>query len=519
MANLASIPDAVRTCQQLITSWMPSIKEMLPKHITPDRMLRLARSMLVNTPKLATCTPVSLMTALAECSLLGLEPNTPLGYAWIIPFGNEAVLVPGYKGYIELMYRNPAVRCVNAGVVYQADDFDYDEGTAQFIKHKKAMGDRGPMKYAYSFAKVNGEHVIRVLTADEIMLHKQASRAAQSGAADCPWNNEWEFTMWQKTAILDIAKLIPKSRELGSFAEWDSRDRGHRSGNTIVEDLVADASGNTAPRMTSSPPPAPAATQAPPAEAAGKTEDKPPEQTQRKARNQRPGKSAPTPKQEESAPPAESEAPPPDGEDAPPPESWPEEAAPVELTKEQLDTKRLFIAQIEAFRTRLKGATTAYEIYKSFGYTGPDGVESETSIEKIQSVAEEFGRAVALEEAEAKKANQGNPVVSIAQLLILGQEVKDGKKPSGTLVSLQRDTVRVADLRNLKAGNTNIAEIKAFEGPGAPATLFVYNAEIKTDLPWLAKGVVINCKRVEIIKHSNGQIYSKIEKGDLEGAF
>lgn len=520
-----AVPDHVRSCQRLIEQWMPSIKEMLPQHITPDRMLRLARSMVVNTPKLAMCTPLSLMTALAECSLLGLEPNTPLGYAWIIPFKDEAVLVPGYKGYIELMYRNPLVRGVNAGVVYSADEFDYDEGTDQFIKHKKANGDRGVLKWAYAFAKVGGERVVRVLTADEVLKHKNASKAARSGDPQCPWNNEWEYTMWQKTAILDIAKFVPKSREMSTFIEHDSRDQGFKSGSTIVEELVSDAAGNTAPRMTSSP----AATQAPQEtrsvqneQAAPPAEEKPAEPA-RKTRNQRPGKAA-----KEEAPPAPQAA----NGDAPPDDigsigdvpSVPgggdnaAQDAPPDLDEEAQKTKRLLLDQIEGFRVKIKGETTAFEIYKALGYSGPDDVEKETDLNKLQSCAEEFGRALAEEEAEARRAQPTYEAVSVARLHVVDEEVKNGKKPTGLMVSLMPNQARVSDFADVKSNGKNLMQIKLFEGAGPPAEIFLQETE-KADLPWLSKSVLVNCPKITIIKHSNGRVYNMVAKGDLVGVF
>jgi recombination protein RecT len=61
----------------------------LPKHLTPDRMARLFLTALRTTPKLAQCTPDSFLASIMTLAQLGLEPNTPLGQAYLIPRKNN----------------------------------------------------------------------------------------------------------------------------------------------------------------------------------------------------------------------------------------------------------------------------------------------------------------------------------------------------------------------------------------------------------------------------------------------
>lgn len=53
---------------------------------------------------------MSFLAALMNAAQLGLEPNTPLGQAYLIPYKNKSVLECqfqiGYKGLIDLAYRN-----------------------------------------------------------------------------------------------------------------------------------------------------------------------------------------------------------------------------------------------------------------------------------------------------------------------------------------------------------------------------------------------------------------------------
>lgn len=67
----------------------PAIKAALPSVMTPERFTRITMSALSATPKLQTCTPQSFLGAMMTAAQLGLEPNTPLGQAYLIPFNNR----------------------------------------------------------------------------------------------------------------------------------------------------------------------------------------------------------------------------------------------------------------------------------------------------------------------------------------------------------------------------------------------------------------------------------------------
>lgn len=104
----------------------------LPKVMTPERFTRIALSALSNTPKLMECTRNSFLGALMNAAQLGLEPNTPLGQAYLIPYENrkkgvtECQFQIGYKGLLDLCYRSGEVASVQAQVVYENDKFEYD---------------------------------------------------------------------------------------------------------------------------------------------------------------------------------------------------------------------------------------------------------------------------------------------------------------------------------------------------------------------------------------------------------
>lgn len=72
----------------LIKAMEPEIKKALPSVITPERFTRMVFTALSSTPKLQQCTHQSFLGAMMQAAQLGLEPNTPVGQAYLIPYGN-----------------------------------------------------------------------------------------------------------------------------------------------------------------------------------------------------------------------------------------------------------------------------------------------------------------------------------------------------------------------------------------------------------------------------------------------
>ena len=111
---------------------------------------------------------MSFLAALMNAAQLGLEPNTPLGQAYLIPYNNKGVMECqfqiGYKGLIDLSYRNPQMQIISAQAVYENDDFSYELGLNPKLEHCPTLGERGEVRLFYGFFKlVNGGFGFEVL--------------------------------------------------------------------------------------------------------------------------------------------------------------------------------------------------------------------------------------------------------------------------------------------------------------------------------------------------------------------
>ena len=201
-----------KTMQQYIKSMESEIKKALPSVITPERFTRMTLSAISVNPKLAACTPRSFLGAMMSAAQLGLEPNTPLGQAYLIPFKNkgtdEVQFQIGYKGLIDLAYRSGEVELVQAHIVYANDTFECEYGLEPKLVHKPADSDRGePIKVYAMFKTKSGGYGFEVMSMDDVRKHAERySQAYKSGFS--PWKSNFE-EMAKKTVLKKVLKYAP----------------------------------------------------------------------------------------------------------------------------------------------------------------------------------------------------------------------------------------------------------------------------------------------------------------------
>lgn len=223
-----------KNMKQWIMTMKPEIEKALPSVITAERFTRMALTAVSTNPKLGECTPASFMGAMMQAAQLGLEPNTPLGQAYLIPFKNKGTLECqfqlGYKGQIDLAHRSGEFKNIEARVVHENDEFEYEYGLEPKLIHKPAMTGRGKPIYYYAvFTLVNGGFGFEVMSREDIENHaRQYSQAY--GTSFSPWKTNFD-AMAKKTVLKQVLKYAPIKTE---FARQVAADE------TIKTELSAD---------------------------------------------------------------------------------------------------------------------------------------------------------------------------------------------------------------------------------------------------------------------------------------
>ncbi|MET9321908.1 recombinase RecT [Streptomyces sp. NPDC003038] len=200
----------------------------LPSHVDTGAFLAAVRAAL---PGLVRCTPASLLQALLTCARFGLLPDGR--HAVIKAEGAQAVFVPMYQGYVELMYRSGRVGSVHVGLVHEHDEWNF-EPTAPApddFTHRPRVdlpkADRGPAILAYAFCWMTSGARSQVVVlsredAEEIRdEYSQAyRRAEETGAKNSFWHTDFN-AMWAKSALRRVHKVVPMSAELVQLIKAD----------------------------------------------------------------------------------------------------------------------------------------------------------------------------------------------------------------------------------------------------------------------------------------------------------
>ena len=226
---MAKVSNAVaerqNTLSHLIERQKGEIARALPKHMDPDRLARIATTVMRQTPQLGNADPASFLGALMTCAQLGLEPG-PLGHAYLVPFRNsktgttEVTFIPGYRGLVELARRSGQVQSVQAHVVRVGDHFDYEFGLNPRLEHKPA-GSEGDVTHAYAVIRYKDGGVdFDVMTVAEIEAIRKRSKASGNG----PWVSDWP-EMAKKTVLRRTLKTAPMSVEYQQAVAQDERLR------------------------------------------------------------------------------------------------------------------------------------------------------------------------------------------------------------------------------------------------------------------------------------------------------
>lgn len=225
-----------------LAGFLESIKgEMaraLPRHMTPDRMARVALTALRTTPHLAECTRESFAASIMACAALGLEPNTPLGQAYLIPRKNnrnggryECSLIIGYQGLLDLARRSGSVAGIQAFPVFEGDRFVVSYGLNPKLEHvpcdDQNREEPGRLTHVYAIVRLKdagSEPLFTVLSRAQV--EKRRNRGGSASGSFSPWQTDY-VAMSLKTAIREVIKWAPRSAEM---VRAETVELAHESG-------------------------------------------------------------------------------------------------------------------------------------------------------------------------------------------------------------------------------------------------------------------------------------------------
>lgn len=208
----SQVDHAFQDARHSLRKMRSQIEAALPEGMKVERLERITLNVLRENPNLLTCDRMSLLGAVMQCAVTGLEPG-PLGHAYLVPFKGKVQWIPGYRGLIELAHRSGAVKEIYAEVVRPGDKFKFSKGTDPYIEHVPDLevDVSEPIVAAYAVAKLRGGGIqFEVMSRSQIERIRDEKSAATSKRS--PWYTDFN-EMAKKTVFRRLSKWIPVSLE------------------------------------------------------------------------------------------------------------------------------------------------------------------------------------------------------------------------------------------------------------------------------------------------------------------
>lgn len=218
----------------------PQLALALPKHLTADRMARLALTAFSTTPKLQECDPKSIAASIMTAGQLGLEPGVN-GAGYLIPYKTTCTFVPGWKGLVDLVSRSGR-GTVFTGVIFNDQQYTFTDGARRdLVVHNETDLD-APEDITHAFAigwvKDSSMPIIELWTVGKIRKHRD--KYNKVGKMHYSFR-DWEMYC-RKVPLLQVLKYMPCSVEMANAIEISNASESGR-GATIENGIVIDAGG------------------------------------------------------------------------------------------------------------------------------------------------------------------------------------------------------------------------------------------------------------------------------------
>ena len=228
--------SATQAMSGLLKRMHTQIEKALPSVITPERFTRIALTAYSDNAALQKCDADSFLGAMMQAAQLGVEPNTPLGQAYLIPYGNKVQFQLGYRGMIDLAYRSGEIQMIQAHEVHENDEFEYELGLDPKLRHIPALKNRGEVILYYAVFKLtNGGVGFEVMSKEDVeTFAKKKSKTYRNG----PWQTDFD-AMAKKTLVKRLLKFAPVKSD---FARAVTADETIKSG---ISENMADLPDET----------------------------------------------------------------------------------------------------------------------------------------------------------------------------------------------------------------------------------------------------------------------------------
>lgn len=192
-----------------------------------DAFISGFRLAMAKDPKIARCTPASLILACMDSARSGLQPDGKM--AALVPFKNnknggalEATFIPMYQGYLSVIYKTGLISAVTCQAVFEGEEeyLRYSIGDEPFVEFSPPINRDETKKIVAAFATAKamegGGKWVEVI--GEKGLGKIAKVNRYEGVG-----KDWPSEMARKAPLRRMIKFLPKHPDLETLNAIEAR--------------------------------------------------------------------------------------------------------------------------------------------------------------------------------------------------------------------------------------------------------------------------------------------------------
>lgn len=236
-SNLPATKSPVKVFSEFMDKLKPQLALALPKHLSADRMSRLALTAFSTSPQLRDCDMKSIAASIMTAGQLGLEPGVN-GAGFLIPYGKTCTFVPGWKGLVDLVARSGR-GTVYSGVIFKDQQYTFIDGARRdlIIHNETDLDDPNDITHAFAIGWVKDASmpIIELWRVSKITKHRDKYNKVGK--------KHYSFRDWEmycrKVPLLQVLKYMPCSIEVANAMAISHASEAGRSAN-IEDGIVID---------------------------------------------------------------------------------------------------------------------------------------------------------------------------------------------------------------------------------------------------------------------------------------
>lgn len=232
----------------------PSVKSQFENALKEGSRLFTASLIELYTSdnNLQQCAPGSVIAEALKAATLGFPLNKQLGYAYIVAFKGKPTFVIGYKGLVQLAIRTGQYKHLNAGVIYEGQNWDANYLTGEITISGEPSSETAIGYFAY-LELLNGFSKAVCWTKEHVINHAKAKSPSWKQTSSA-WHTDFD-EMAKKTMMRNLlTKYGLMSIEMMQAVSADGDERNNEvfirdeieqnanKGNVIDVDFAESAS-------------------------------------------------------------------------------------------------------------------------------------------------------------------------------------------------------------------------------------------------------------------------------------